>query len=70
MLPAATQIVAADARDEASLKRGLAGQDALSTGSMKTFASVLRLAIQVVFELVLIVEVRSRLAPVANGREV
>lgn len=29
MLPAATRIVAADARDEASLKRGLAGQDAL-----------------------------------------
>jgi uncharacterized protein YbjT (DUF2867 family) len=29
MLPAATQIVAADARDEASLRRGLAGQDAL-----------------------------------------
>lgn len=29
VLPAATQIVAADARDEASLKRGLAGQDAL-----------------------------------------
>ena len=29
MLPAATQIVAADARDEGSLKRGLAGQDAL-----------------------------------------
>jgi uncharacterized protein YbjT (DUF2867 family) len=28
-LPAATQIVAADARDEASLKCGLAGQDAL-----------------------------------------
>jgi uncharacterized protein YbjT (DUF2867 family) len=29
VLPAATQIVAADARDEGSLKRGLAGQDAL-----------------------------------------
>jgi uncharacterized protein YbjT (DUF2867 family) len=29
VLPAATQIVAADARDEASLTRGLAGQDAL-----------------------------------------
>jgi len=29
VLPAATQIVAADARDLASLKRGLAGQDAL-----------------------------------------
>jgi len=29
LLPAATQIIAADARDEASLKRGLAGQDAL-----------------------------------------
>jgi NAD(P)H-binding len=29
VLPAATQIVAADARDEASLKRGLSGQDAL-----------------------------------------
>ena len=29
MLPAATRIVAADARDEASFKRGLAGQDAL-----------------------------------------
>ena len=29
LLPAATQIMAADARDEASLERGLAGQDAL-----------------------------------------
>jgi uncharacterized protein YbjT (DUF2867 family) len=29
VLPAATQIVAADARDEASLKCGLSGQDAL-----------------------------------------
>jgi uncharacterized protein YbjT (DUF2867 family) len=29
VLPAATQIVAADARDEASLRRGLDGQDAL-----------------------------------------
>ena len=29
VLPAATQIVAADVRDEGSLKRGLAGQDAL-----------------------------------------
>ena len=29
VLPAATQIVAADARDEGSLRRGLAGQDAL-----------------------------------------
>jgi uncharacterized protein YbjT (DUF2867 family) len=29
VLPAATQIVAADARDEAGLKRGLEGQDAL-----------------------------------------
>ena len=29
VLPAATQIVAADVRDEASLRRGLDGQDAL-----------------------------------------